>query len=460
MTQDDLAHMSREELIDLVLAQFGQITKLQADFEALKMKLEKGKKPPTNSSNSSQPPSRDQKADLSKKRKKHRHGPPVGHVKYERKMVANPEHIVEVKPQVCEHCQTDLGETSGQLADVNQITELPEGKAEVIEVRQYEVQCPCCGKKQTAEPPAGLEMERAFGARLEATVVYFRQEQHMSYVRTEAALRDLHAVKISQGGIDKILQRAGQQAGQQVEPIQNEIQHSKVIHSDETGSRVDGQNWWQWVFCSASAVLHVIRSNRSVDVIKEVMADATAEVWVSDCYSAQVKAPASELQLCLAHQVRNLQAVVDLYPASFWPRAMQAMFRSAIHSYNQRDQLSPPEFQVQVQRIERICDWLLKRSLEPREAKRLLKRYRKYRNCLFVFLHRSDVSPTNNISERHLRPSVVHRKVIGCFRSGWGARAYAAIASVIDTAELKGISPFATIQSLFGTPSLPLPTGV
>jgi transposase len=460
MTQDDLAQMSREELIDLVLAQFGQITKLQADFEALKMKLEKGKKPPTNSSNSSQPPSRDQKADLSKKRKKHRRGPPVGHVKYERKMVANPDHIVEVKSQVCEDCQTDLGETSGLLVDVNQITELPEAKAEVIEVRQYEVKCPCCGKKQTAEPPAGLEMERTFGARLEATVVYYRQEQHMSYVRTEAALGDLHGVDISQGGIDKIMQRAGQQAGQQVEPIQNEIQHSKVIHSDETGSRVDGQNWWQWVFCSASAVLHVIRSNRSVDVIKEVMADATAEVWVSDCYSAQVKAPASELQLCLAHQVRNLQAVVDLYPASFWPRAMQAMFRSAIHSYNQRDQLSPPEFQAQVQRIERICDWLLKRSLEKREAKRLLKRYLKYRNCLFVFLHRSDVSPTNNISERHLRPSVVHRKVIGCFRSGWGARAYAALASVIDTAELKGDSPFTTIQSLFGTPSLPLPTGV
>jgi transposase len=197
-----------------------------------------------------------------------------------------------------------------------------------------------------------------------------------------------------------------------------------------------------------------------VDVIKEVMADHIAEVWVSDCYSAQVKVPASELQLCLAHQVRNLQAVVDLYPASCWPRAMQAMFRSAIHSYNQRDQLSPPEFQAQVQRIERICDWLLKRSLEQREAKRLLKRYRKYRNCLFVFLHRTDVSPTDNISERHLRPSVVHRKVIGCFRSGWGARAYAALASVIDTAELKGDSPFATIQSLFGTPSLPLPTGV
>jgi transposase len=467
MTHDDLAQLSREELIELILSEHAQleamreiVVQLKADNEALKLKLEKGKKPPTNSSNSSQPPSRDQKTNLPEKRKKHRHGPPVGHAKHERKFVAEPDHVVEVKPLVCEQCQADLSETTTVLENVNQITELPEGKAEVIEVRQYKVTCPCCGKKQTTEPSSGLEMERIFGARLEATVVYFRQEQHMSYIRTESALRDLHGVKISPGGIDKIMQRAGRHAERQMEPIHNKIQQSKVIHSDETGSRVDGQNWWQWVFCSATAVLHVIRSNRSVDVIKEVMADRTAEVWVSDCYSAQVKAPSDKRQLCLAHQLRNLQAVVDRYPASFWPRAMQALFRSAIHSYNRRDHLSPPEFQTQVQRIERICDRLLKRKLEQPEAKRLLKRYWKYRHCLFVFLLRTDVSPTNNVSERNLRPSVVHRKVMGCFRSGWGARAYAALASVIATAALTGISPFATIQSLLGTPALPLPTGV
>ena len=460
MTQGDLAQMSRDQLIELILAQFGQITKLQADYEALKMKLEKGKKPPTNSSNSSQPPSRDRKSNLPEKRTKHRHGPPVGHAKHERKFVAKPDHIVEVKPQVCEDCQTDLQETSGLLADVNQITELPEAKAEVIEVRQYEVMCPCCGKKQTAEPPSGLEMERTFGARLEATVVYYRQEQHMSYVRTKSAFRDLHGVEISEGGIDQVMQRGGKSAVEQVGPIQAEIQESSVVHSDETGCRMDGQNWWEWVFCSATAVLHVIRSNRSADVIKDVMADHIAEVWVCDCYSVQMKAPSKEHQLCLAHQLRNLQAVIDRYPASFWAIAMQAMFRSAIHSYNQRDHLSPPKFQAQIQRIERICGWLLKRKLEQPEAKRLLKRYLKYRDCLFVFLHRTDVCPTNNVSERNLRPSVVHRKVMGCFRSGWGARAYAALASVIGTAALNGISPFDAIQNLFGTPSLPIPAGV
>jgi hypothetical protein len=87
MTQDELAQKSRDELIDLVLAQFGQITKLQADNEALKLKLEKGKKPPTNSSNSSQPPSLDHKPSQPKDRRKRKHGPPQGHVKYERKFV-------------------------------------------------------------------------------------------------------------------------------------------------------------------------------------------------------------------------------------------------------------------------------------------------------------------------------------------------------------------------------------
>jgi transposase len=124
--------------------------------------------------------------------------------------------------------------------------------------------------------------------------------------------------------------------------------------------------------------------------------------------------------------------------------------------------LSPSvvEFLKQMQRVEQICDRLLERPLEHPEAKRLLKRYHKYRGCLFVFLHRTDVSPTNNVSERNLRPSVIHRKVIGCFRSDWGAKAYAAIASVIDTAALKGVSSFDAIQNPFGSPSLPLPTGV
>jgi hypothetical protein len=245
MTQDDLAQLSREELIQLILAQAEQLSHLQADYEALRLKLEKGKKPPTNSSNSSQPPSLDHKRSLPSDRRKHKHGPPLGHEKHECKFVAKPDHIVAVKAKTCLNCHADMSIAEGVLLDVNQITELPPAKAEVIEVRQYKATCPECGKALVGEPEVGLEMERAFGARLEATVVYYRQEQHMSYQRTQAALVNLHGVENSQGGIDKIMQRAKNQALQEMEPILEIVRQSQVIHSDETSSRVDGVNWWE-----------------------------------------------------------------------------------------------------------------------------------------------------------------------------------------------------------------------
>ena len=109
----------------------------------------------------------------------------------------------------------------------------------------------------------------------------------MSYQRTQLALRHLHGVEISQGGIDKIMHRAGEQSNpRERTPFRKAVRQSAVIHSDETGSRVAGENWWEWVFCTGTSCLHVIRFNRSEDVIREVMADVQAEVWVSDCYGA------------------------------------------------------------------------------------------------------------------------------------------------------------------------------
>jgi transposase len=460
MSQEELDLLSKEELIRLILEQAKQLAQLGTDYEALKLKLDQiQKKPPTNSKNSSQPPSKDQKSDQPKDRRKHRHGPPQGHEKHERKFVAQPDHVVDLRGKKCAKCHAELDNKAGRMVKVNQITELPEAKAEVIEVRQYETICACCGQAQVEEPPVGLEMERTFGARLEAIVVYYRQEQHMSYERTQLALLNLHGVEISQGGIDGIMQRAGEKAIQAAKPIEATVRQGAVIYSDETGSRVGGDNWWEWVFCTAKAVLHVIRFNRSVDVIKDVMDKCEAQVWESDCYGAQLKAPAKDFQLCMAHQLRNLQSVVDVDPTQTWPRALQMLFRYAIHLHHQRNQLSPDQFAIQVARIEHHCDRLLRRGLDPPDARRLQRRYLKHRQKLFVFLYRTDVAPTNNVAERALRPSVIHRKVTGCFRSEWGAKAFAALASVIDTAELSGIRAFDAIQSLFGSPYQPLWVG-
>jgi transposase len=85
----------------------------------------------------------------------------------------------------------------------------------------------------------------------------------------------------------------------------------------------------------------------------------------------------------------------------------------------------------------------------------LQKRYRRHREPLFVFLHCPEVPPDNNACERALRPSVIHRKVTNGFRSDWGAHAYAALATVIETAKLHNCKVFDTLVSLMGPPVLP-----
>ena len=53
---------------------------------------------------------------------------------------------------------------------------------------------------------------------------------------------------------------------------------------------------------------------------------------------------------------------------------------------------------------------------------------------------------TNNISERHLRPSVIFRKVSNGFRCEWGAETYAAFRSVVSTAKANRASVLDTIR--------------
>ena len=108
-------------------------------------------------------------------------------------------------------------------------------------------------------------------------MVYYRQEQHISYQRTQRAFRDLHGVSLSQGGIDQIMQRAGKKAVAELKGIQKQIRQSAVILSDETSRPVDGSNWWHWVYCSLTAFLHGSFQPQS-DVIPDVMGQSQAEI--------------------------------------------------------------------------------------------------------------------------------------------------------------------------------------
>jgi len=446
-SRDSLRDLTREDLIELILQQAEEIRRLQEEMAALK-------KPPTTSHNSSQPPSRDWKSNRPARKSGQRRGALPGHEKAERPLVENPDKVIDVPVTACTNCGADLSAVAPQRTVRRQITELPEIKPVVIETRQDEVVCPCCQQLQRGVLPEGLEATRQFGPRLEGLVTYFHHEHHMGFERTQTVLQDVLDIRISEGGAVAIIERAGEAAQPEAEVIGEQVRQSKVIGSDETSARVNGDNWWEWVFQSPAGEYHLIVPSRGQNVIDAFMRDARAEVWNSDCWKPQLNAPADLHQLCIPHQIRNLQKLIDERPHLRWAQEMQNLFRGAVHLGHWRDELTVPGFQGQVTRLEKRLDELLHRRVTGRLAVNLLDRYRTHREHLFVFLHRPDVPPDNNACERALRPSVIHRKVLGSFRSEWGPRAYAALATVLNTAKRAGKNAFQKLVSLMGKPIL------
>ena len=375
----------------------------------------------------------------------------------ERALVEKPDQLITVCPARCA-CGVNLNEAQALRVVRRQITELPECRPLVIETRQIEVECPGCGRVQSGALPANLSADRRFGPRLEALVVYLQHQHHLSYERLQRLLHDLFQIELSQGGQACMVERAGQAAQPLAALIREQVRQSPTIGSDETGARVDGRTQWEWVFRSPVGVYHVIRPSRGEDVIAEMMGDARATNWISDCWSPQLKAPAEHFQLCLAHQLRNLQRLVERSPHLRWARELQAVLREAIHVGKCRAQMTARGFQRRVTELQGKLNRLIDRPVKDPQAQPLLKRYRKHRHHLLLFLHDPSVPHHNNDCERSLRPSVIHRKVTGGFRSNWGAQAYAALASVIDTAKLQNQSVFETLVNLMGNPVLPFLT--
>src|SRR6059058_3466906 len=193
---------------------------------------------------------------------------------------------------------------------------------------------------------------------------------------------------------------------------------------------------------------------------RNFLGDAAPETWVSDLWKPQLGAPAARHQICLAHQLRELQYVVDR-EQSAWAQDCQTLFRRAIHRAHQRDrgELRGVAYTAAVAAIERRCDALLATPVAGAEASRLWVRFREHREHLFVFLSDPTVPPTNNASEQALRNSVVHRKVTGGFRSDWGADAHAIVITVLDTARKRGDDLLTTLHAALGQPAA-LPPGL
>ncbi len=422
---------------------------LRAENAALREKL---KLPPKTPDNSSLPPAKGQKSNgentLRPKGKAH----PGAH----RLLHPNPTRKRDVMAEHCPHCRADVSGVAQDAVHIYDRIEIPEIRPDVTQVRLHGGVCPCCARRFTATPPAGLEPGSPFGPNLRAFAIYLRFAHVISFERLARLMSDLVGLEISEGALVNILHDSRGAFARQKSLIRERLLGGSILESDETSVRVGKRTWWNWVFHHGEDCCFLIRPSRGKDVVEEFLGEVRPDIWVSDRFAAQMGFAKSANQVCLAHLIRDAKYAIEAGDGAFAPR-LRKLLQRACAIAGRRPQLADATLRAYSYTLDAKLDALMRITPAHAAGKKLQRVIKGCRRHLFVFLADRAVPPTNNGSEQALRPCVIFRKVTNCFRSEWGANLYADIRSVIETARRRAVGILDAIRLTMER--LPLPIG-
>jgi transposase len=150
-------------------------------------------------------------------------------------------------------------------------------------------------------------------------------------------------------------------------------------------------------------------------------------------------------QVCLAHLLRDAAYAIECGDTAFSTPFRWLLLR-AIAIGRRRGALKDTTLKQYLYDLDRRLDRIMAAVPVGEPGRKLHKRILANRTHLFVFVTNRVVPYTNNISERHLRPSVIFRKVTNGFRCVWGAETYVAFRSVVSTAKANRASVLDTVR--------------
>ncbi|MGB6982195.1 MAG: IS66 family transposase [Methylocella sp.] len=404
--------------------------------------------PPKTPDNSSTPPSQGQKASVSAAKKPER----KAHAGAHRPLHPNPAHKRDMIATACQHCGADVSGVAQIACEAYDRVEIKDIKPDVTRVTLHGGTCPCCGKRFKAAPPSGMEPGSPFGENLRALVIYLRFTQGIAFERLARLLSDILGLEISEGALVNMLEAAREAFAAQINHIRARLLSGTILQSDETGLRVGKRNWWLWVFHHDDSAIFVIEPSRGKCVVEGFLGAFRPDFWVSDRYGGQMGWAKKDNQVCLAHLIRDGQYAIDAGDGIFAP-GLHHLLGRACRIGRRRDKLADVTRKTYAARLEARLDELMRRRPTHKAGVKIQRVIKKIRRHMFVFVTNRAIPATNNGSERALRPCVTFRKITNGFRTEWGARLYADIRSVIETARRRAITALEAIRlTLAGKP--------
>lgn len=358
-------------------------------------------------------------------------GQKKGHKGYCRHIPERIDFVREWAPDNCPDCGTELGAT--QEIRSRYVTDLSlRVKATNTQYNIHRKYCPTC-KKLVEKPVSGVLPHARFGLNLMLLVMYLRLGMSMPGAKVCELLATLYDVSISEGEIVVILRQLVIAFGEHYSVLEKIVKLARVKHTDSTGWRINGKNYFAWVFISAGTVLYKIRKRNNSKVALQLFGKKQKDkILVVDRHSAfrtLAEKAGYLLQLCWAHILRDSKDW-----ARDFGREGKGVHRKLKEIFALASGLNHSGTPEQIEQLKAEVFLLTQRHYKHSTIRKFVNNlyYRDAEN-LFRFVSDPEVDATNNISERKLRKLVIIRKISNGSRSTRGANATAQLLSIIET---------------------------
>lgn len=202
----DLSKLNPAEKDALILLLWQRLEAAEQRVAELEAKLAEPAKTPDNSS---VPPSKGQKPNRPEdtKRIAPRRGS-LGRKGGGRPLACDPDETVTAKALACAHCQATLTDADQVPHGRYDKIDLPPVRPVVTRVERYAGHCPCCDGVTLAPVPEGMEQGTPFSVNILALAIYLRATHAISYQRLTRLFLHLFDLRISEGALDAMFQRA------------------------------------------------------------------------------------------------------------------------------------------------------------------------------------------------------------------------------------------------------------
>ena len=435
-----------------------------------------------NSSNSSKPPSTDNKLTKTKKsstsQSKKKRGAQVGHKGKNLKIVAMPNKTEKLIPVECSCCKNSLTNSSSLKFEKRQLFDLPDVKMHVTEYQAHTVECSRCHTLNKADFPDKINATTQYGDNLKSFVSYLNAYQMLPYERIAETIQDLASHEMSTGTIYNFLNTHYDNLEKFEEVLKNSLLKEDILHSDETGVNIKAKLHWIHVASSSVMTYYMLHQKRGRIAMDDMEIIPNYDgILVHDHWKPYNHYTNATHSYCNAHILRELNGITEK-ESVVWSQDMHTLLtnmNNAVHKAKEGDKeyLSNAQIEKFTKNYEKIIKGALqyypvpdktekKARGKPKQekGKNLLDRLSKYQEEHLRFLSDFRVPFTNNLAERDLRMIKVKEKISGTFMSFRGGEIFCRIRSYISTLKKNNVAVLQGLKdALNSKPYVPVVSG-